>query len=71
MPIDIGERDASHHNESALAVFARALRNRSLRSTAMAQLQEATNMASAAGEVQLDSVHLDGLQMNDGDAEVS
>lgn len=71
MVLDEGQWDAPVENDSALSVFLRGLRARSLHSNAVAQLLEATTRALVAGELQLDSVCLDGLRVIDEDVDVS
>lgn len=68
---DAGQRDDPVGNDSALSVFLRGLKARSLHSSAVEQLLEATTRALEAGELQLDSVCLDGLHVIDEDVNVS
>ncbi|CAN0005615.1 unnamed protein product [Ectocarpus fasciculatus] len=53
----------------ALAMFAAALKSGTRRSTAVAQLWETVSRALAVGEVQLDTIRLQGLQVTDEDIE--
>lgn len=71
MVLDVGQPDAPVGNDSALSVFLRGLKARSLQSSAVAQLLEATTRALEAGEMQLDSICLDRLHVIDEDADVS
>lgn len=54
----------------ALAMFAAALKSVTRRSMAVAQLWETVSRAVAVGEVQLDTIRLEGLQVTDEDVEV-
>lgn len=54
----------------ALGMFAAALKSVTRRSMAVAQLWETVSRAVAVGEVQLDTIRLEGLQVTDEDVEV-
>lgn len=58
-------------DDQALSSFVMALKVAASRSPkVIGELLEAANTAIAAGETQLDGVHLDGLRMSDDDVEV-